>query len=289
MTRKQACFGIMTEITMMVVAATLSVVAPAWADDVSGAGAKSATNPVAARVNGHVIHLSDVETARGLLPPKMQSQPLDVVYPVLLDSLINSHLAAEKARKLGFDETPEYKERMARLGEQILERMMLTRHIEQKLTEELLQERFEVLRERAANSFEVHARHILVDTEAVGLTVVQKLKDGEDFVDLSKTYSIDPNAAEGGDLGWFGPGRMVRAFENAAMVLPPGAFTEKPIKTKYGWHVIMVEERRPLPIPTFAQARTVLVNELSAELGQTLMEELRAAAEVKKFDLQSLK
>lgn len=282
MTCKQARTGLLAVTVAAVMAGGM---APAWAQESSDQDA----NPVAAIVNGHDIHLSDVKNARGLLSPKMQSQPLEAVYPMLLDSLINSHLAAEKARKLGFDETPQYKERMARLGEQILERIMLTNHIEQMLTEELLKERFDVLQERAKDSFEVHARHILVESEAVGLEVVQKLKDGDDFADLSKTYSIDPNAVDGGDLGWFGPGRMVRAFENAAMALPPGTFTEKPIKTQYGWHVIQVDERRPLALPTFEQVRTVLVNELSAELGQTLMEQLRAEAEVKKFDLQELK
>ena len=252
----------------------------AWAKD---------ADPVAATVDGHVIRLSDVESARGLLPPQMQDQPLQVVYPVLLDSLINSHLAAEKARQLGFDETPEYQSRMARIGEQILERVLLTKHIEQQLTEELLQQRYDVLRERAKTLFEVHARHILVKAEDEAQDMVRKLRGGADFADLAEEHSIGPSAAEGGDLGWFGPGRMVRAFEDAAMALKPGTYTQMPVQTPFGWHVIQVEERRPLDVPSFAEARPRLVNELSAELGQTLMEQLRTDAKVHKADWQALK
>ena len=89
-------------------------------------------------------------------------------------------------------------------------------------------------------------------------------------------------------MGWFGPGRTVRAFEDAAMALPPGDFTEKPVKTPFGWHDIKVEERRPLAVPSFAEARPLLVNELSAELGQTLMEQLRSDAKVEKINFQAL-
>lgn len=258
----------------------LGFVAEAWAKDV---------DPVAATVNGHAIHLSDVEGARALLSPQLQDQPLQALYPMLLDSLINVHLAAEKAREQGFDEAPEYKKSMARIGDQMLERMLLTKHIEKNLDEELLQKRYDILRVRVETLFEIHARHILVKTEGEALDVVKKLRDGGNFADLAKVYSTGPSAPEGGDLGWFAPGRMVRAFEDAAMTVKPGTFTQTPVQTKFGWHIIKVEERRPLEVVSFNEARPALVNELSAELGQTLMKQLRGDAKVEKVDLQELK
>lgn len=247
------------------------------------------TDPVAATVDGYVIHLSDVESARSLLPQQLQGQPLEVVYPMLLNSLINSRLAAQKARAEGLDEDPAYKSRMARIGEQILERVLLSQHIERQVTDALVNERYAALVEQAKTQVEAHARHILVKTEDEAAAIVKELQGGADFEALAKERSTGPSGPTGGDLGWFGPGRMVPAFEKAAMTLKPGSFTEEPVQTQFGWHVIKVDEHRPLTPPTFEAARPGLVNALSAELGQALMDQLRSDAKVEQVDLQALK
>lgn len=254
--------------------------APAWAEN---------ADPVAAEVDGYVIHLSDVENARGLLPPSLQSQPMSMIYPVLLDSLVNSHLAAEKARDLGLHKAPDYQKRMARIGEQILERMLLSQVIEAQITEEQVRKRYDDLRVQAETSAELHARHILLETEDAAKLMVEKLDAGADFAILAKAHSTGPSAPSGGDLGWFGPGDMIAAFEDAAMALSPGEYTKAPVNTEFGWHVIKVEERRPLVIPSFEEARTAIVNELAATAGKTLMEQLRHDVDVTKVDWQNLK
>ncbi len=262
------------------VATHLGAAVPALAKD---------ADPVAATIDGFVIRVSDVEEARALLPQQLQGQPLELVYPMLLDSLINSHLAAVKARKLGYDKSPEYKKRMARIEEQILERTLLTKHIEKELTDERLQQRYGELKKNLAAAPEVHGRHILLKTQDAAMDVIKKLQGGGDFAILAKAHSIGPSAESGGDLGWFGPGRMVPAFDNAAMALETGAYTNAPVQTQFGWHIIKVEARRPASIPEFSKVRLALANELSAEIGQTLLEELRAGAQVKKVDWQELK
>nr|WP_193407082.1 peptidylprolyl isomerase [Methyloceanibacter methanicus] len=87
----------------------------------------------------------------------------------------------------------------------------------------------------------IHARHILVKTEAEARDLIAKLKAGADFADLAKKNSIGPSAPQGGDLGYFERGQMVPAFEDAAFALKPGEISE-PVKTQFGWHVIVVEE-----------------------------------------------
>lgn len=247
-----------------------------------------AKDPIAAEVNGQVIHLSEVKNARVLLPAQLQNQPLEVVYPILLDSLINTRVAAEHARALGLDKTTMFQEQMARIGEQILERMVLTQQIEEKLTDAVLKKRYAALREASKDLFEVHARHILVDKLEDAKAIVEKLQGGADFATLAKEKSTGPSASSGGDLGWFAPGRMVAAFEQAAMDLEPGTYTIEPVQTQFGWHVIKVEERRPLEPPKFNDVRATLVNELSAEFGQTFMEQLRESATVSKKALKDL-
>lgn len=93
----------------------------------------------------------------------------------------------------------------------------------------------------AAPAARIHARHILVKTEDEARTLVGKLKGGADFAELAKKNSIGPSAPQGGDLGYFERGQMVPAFEDAAFALKPGEISE-PVKTQFGWHVILVEE-----------------------------------------------
>lgn len=256
-----------------------AALAPALAKD---------ADPVVATLDDYEIRLSDVQGARGLLPPQLQGQPMEVVYPLLLDALINSHLASKKAREMGLDDNVEYKKRMARIGDQILERLLLSQHIQEQITDEQVQKRYDELRERAKGIFEVHARHILVKTEDEAMDVIKKLQGGADFATLAQQRSIGPSGPKGGDLGWFGPGRMVRAFEDAALALLPGKFTGYPVQTTFGWHIIKVDERRPLTVASFEDTRPALVNELSAEAGQKFMEQLRVGVKMNKVDWQEL-
>ena len=267
----------------------------AWAMAIALAFSTSAVaqeknqDQVVATVNGKAILLSDVEDARNLLPTDFQNAPLQSIYPMLVETLINSRISADMATRLGFDESPEYERRMERIADQVLERIMLTRHLEQKITDTLVQERYLQMVERMESQNEVHARHILLKSEDAAKTVIEKLDDGDDFVDLAKEFSKGPSAQGGGDLGWFGPGRMVPQFDNAVRGLSVGSYTHRPVQTQFGWHVIQVQERRPLPVKTLDEARPGLVNNLSAELGQRLMEQLRTDAEIEKTSFKDLK
>ena len=91
---------------------------------------------------------------------------------------------------------------------------------------------------------EVHARHILVKTEAEAKDIIKQLDAGKDFAELAKEKSTDPNKSEGGDLGYFAKGRMVKEFEDAAFALKKGEYTKTPVKTQFGYHVIKVEDKR---------------------------------------------
>lgn len=99
-----------------------------------------------------------------------------------------------------------------------------------------------------AEASRIHARHILVKTENEAKALVEKLKSGADFVELAKKNSIGPSGPQGGDLGFFGRGQMVPEFEEAAFALAPGQVSD-PVKTQFGWHVILVEEAKTSSLP----------------------------------------
>jgi peptidyl-prolyl cis-trans isomerase C len=100
---------------------------------------------------------------------------------------------------------------------------------------------------------EIHARHILVATEDEAKEIAERLKKGEDFATLAKEKSKDANA-DGGDLGWFGRGQMLKPFEDAAFALDVGQIAE-PVQTQFVWHIIKVEEKRDQPLPTSIRSR----------------------------------
>lgn len=92
--------------------------------------------------------------------------------------------------------------------------------------------------------FELNASHILVATEAEANMVIDRLKAGGNFADAARAYSTGPSGPNGGELGWFGKGMMVLSFEAAAYQLQVGEFTNSPVKTQFGWHIILLNDVR---------------------------------------------
>ena len=241
-------------------------------------------DPVVAIVDGAPIQRSDVEEARGRLPARMRQLPLQVVFELLRDSLINTKLVAGQAREQGLHEEEKIRRQMARTEDQILERAFLVRYIEERITEDALQERYEKLVGEMKDKEEISARHILVETEGKAREIIAELKKGEDFAELAKKRSTGPSASGGGDLGFFSADQMVPEFAKAAFALDKGEFTETPVKTQFGWHVIKVEDRRTAKPPAVEEVSKTLRAELSREIGAAYIQGLREKADVQRFN-----
>ena len=241
-------------------------------------------DPVVAIVDGAPIQRSDVEEARGRLPARMRQLPLQAVFDLLLDSLINTKLVAGQAREQGLHEEEKIKRQMARIEDQILERAFLVRYIKERVTEDALQERYEKLVAETKDKEEISARHILVETEGQASEIIADLKKGEDFAELAKKRSTGPSASAGGDLGFFSTDQMVPEFAKAAFDLDTGEFTETPVKTRFGWHVIKVEDRRAATPPAVEEVSESLRAEISRETGAAYIQGLRETADVQRFN-----
>ncbi|HEY6655851.1 MAG TPA: peptidylprolyl isomerase, partial [Methyloceanibacter sp.] len=120
--------------------------------------------------------------------------------------------------------------------------------------------------------------HILVATEAEAKEVQERLKKGEDFATVAKEKSKDPSA-EGGDLGFFSRGQMLKPFEDAAFALKEGEISN-PVQTQFGWHIIKVEEKRTRPLPTFDQVKDTIISQLTAQKAKQTIKELHDAAKI---------
>lgn len=242
-------------------------------------------NIVVARVGGTELHLSDVEAAQQTLPPQAQKLPLEQIYPILLDRIVDGVLITEAGRKDHLEQDPELQRRLKRYEDRLIQEVYLSRAIRNAETEDRLKARYETFVKDKAGQDEVHARHILVKTEAEAKSVISELDKGADFAALAKKYSTDPGAASGGDLGYFGHGDMVKEFADAAFALPAGQYTKVPVKTEFGWHVIDVQDHRVAKPPSFDEARQEVGQLVAHDVVDAKVKELRAAAKVETFGL----
>ena len=242
-------------------------------------------NTVVARVDGTELHLSDLEAAQQNLPPQAQKLPLEQIYPMLLDRLVDGALITEAGRKEHLEQDPELQVRLKRYEDRLIQEAYLNQAIKAAETEDQLKARYQTFAKDTAGREEVHAQHILVMTEDEAKSVIAELDKGADFGELAKKYSTDPSASSGGNLGYFGHDDMVKAFTDAAFALSPGRYSKTPVKTEFGWHVIKVEDRRAGKPPSFEEAREQLSRELAHEIIDAKLQNLRGAAKIEEFGL----
>jgi len=274
---------------MLLVVTSAAAQTPAPATGAAPAGAAQ-QDPVVARVNGTELHRSEVLAARQMLPAQVQQIPFDQVYPQLLDSLVTNLLAAQAGRKQKLADDPEVKKRLQWAQDQIIEEVYLGRYIRSAMTDDRIKARYDQFVKDQKPQDQVNAKHILVKTEDEAKAVIADLKGGGDFAAIAKEKSNDPGTkATGGDLGWFTKDEMVPEFAEAAFKLQKGQYTETPVKTQFGYHVIMLVDRRTAPPPTMEEARPQVVALLQRELIEQKVKELRTSAKIETFNLDGSK
>jgi peptidyl-prolyl cis-trans isomerase C len=245
-----------------------------------------ATDPVVAKVNGQPIHLSDLKDAVQGLPDNLRGLPPMTLYPMLLDQMIDERALVAAARKSGLDKDPTVQRQMTAAEDRALQTAVLSKEVGPTITDAALHARYDKDIAGKPGEEEVHAKHILVDSEDQAKKIIADLKGGGDFAALAKQYSKDPGAAQqGGDLGFFKKDEMVPEFATAAFAMKPGQVSDQPVHTQFGWHVIMVVERRPAEAPSFEQAKEELRQKLIQEGVRKAVAEARAEVPVEKFNL----
>lgn len=153
--------------------------------------------------------------------------------------------------------------------------------MESQPSEEELKKAYEQFVEQSQRT-EFKARHILLDEEDKAKDVIKKLKKkkGKNFEELAEEYSLGPTAEQGGDLGWFDSQQMVKPFADAVAEMEVGNFSTEPVKTQFGWHVILLEETRDAEVPPFDEVKPRLEAEVKRQMVLDKLNELRVAAKV---------
>lgn len=224
-----------------------------------GASAQDATAPavapdaVVATVGDDTITEADLGFAAEDLAQELANIPEADRKAFLVTVLIDMKVMAQAARKEQMDQTDVFKQRLQYLEERALRRAYFAERISTSVTPEAVTAAYDAYVSTFVAAEEVHAAHILVSTEEDAKAIKAELDAGADFATLASTKSIDPSAAQnGGDLGFFSKGMMVKPFEDAAFALADGQVSE-PIQSDFGWHVIKLIERRESAPPTMEQ------------------------------------
>jgi peptidyl-prolyl cis-trans isomerase C len=207
---------------------------------------------VIAVVNGNDITtemLKNYQKSRGFvdnIPKQQQTQ-------MMIEELINRELIYQDAVKNGVDKSPQVEAQIAMLRKNVVAGAMLKNVSEAaKISDEELKKEYDKRKGEMATK-EFKASHILVEKEDTANTIIKELEKGAKFADLAKEKSTGPSATHGGDLGWFKPGEMVKPFAQAVEKLKNGEYTKTPVKTDFGWHVILRVDSRDVPPPPFEQ------------------------------------
>ena len=246
------------------------------------AGAQDA-DPVIARVNGADIKASDVAIAEEDIGANLAQMPPEGRHEYLTTYVTDMMLVAKAAEARKLADSDDFKRRLAYFRNKILMDMLLQSEAKAATSDAAMHQLYEQAAKQMTGQQEVRARHILVKTEDEAKAVIAELKNGGDFAELAKQKSTDPGAADGGDLGYFPKEEMVPEFAEAAFKLDKGQISE-PVHTRFGWHVIKVEDKRERQVPAFDQVRDQLATHLVRKAQAELITKLRADSKVERLE-----
>lgn len=236
---------------------------------------------VIATIDGEPIHMERMQRALEAYGSDLGQLSPEAFYRAVMDRMIDQELAARAAQKAGLADDPQVVANLAEARANVLAGAYLRKVGTEATTEAALRARYEEFAKEGTSR--VSARHILVKTEEEAREIIGSLKGGADFATLAQEKSIGPSGKNGGDLGFFGKGQMVKPFADAAFALAAGEFTKEPVQTRFGWHVILVEDVKTDPAPSFEAAHDQIRERARTEAMLGALESLRGEVTIERF------
>jgi peptidyl-prolyl cis-trans isomerase C len=231
-------------------------------------------------VNGKPVTEGDLAVAADDPALSLPGVGEDQKRELLVGYMTDLKLGAQAAEGAKVADNPEFKRKLAYFRDKLLLDEYLEQQTKSAVTPDAAHKLYDETIKAQKPEEEVHARHVLVETEDEAKKVAARIKGGEDFAKVAADASKDPGSkAEGGDLGWFTKERMVAPFADAAFKMQAGQVSD-PVKTQFGWHVIKVEEKRTKPVPTFDEMKEQIDAYLTRKAQQDLIMKLRQQAKV---------
>jgi peptidyl-prolyl cis-trans isomerase C len=246
------------------------------------AAAVAAKSPAVVTVNGKEISSVLFDTFLQAVTNKPLAEVPAEQKKELLDRLVDMELAAQAGEKEGVLNDPQLKARAELLRMQVLAEAASEKYAKaHPISETELKAEYDAQVANMPKEFK--ARHILVETKEEAQALIKELQGGGDFAKLAKAKSKDPGSApNGGDLGWFSAGSMVKPFSDALGALQKGQTTAEPVQTQYGWHVIQLEDSRTPEAPAFDAVKKQVEMIAQRKKLQEYLAQLRKTAQIQK-------
>lgn len=245
---------------------------------------QTSPDTVVALVNGEKITAGEILYLFQTLGEEVRTMSFDLLYPQLLQSSIERKLAAQKAKAAKMADRADVQRNTAFWAERVLEETLLNETIEKGVTPDAVQKRYQELVATEAGTEEIAVKHILFATPELAIAAVRELDAGGNF-DAILERITKAQQGEGGAIEHFRRGEILAEFSDAAFKMRPGEYTTTPVRTQFGWHIILVTDRRLAAPPKFED----VVEQIRGEIGRELVEEFYAGltdgAKVEKFNL----
>jgi len=246
--------------------------------------AETTADTVVATVNGVNITMGDVIVTREGLPEQYKALPDDQLFTGLVDQLVQQEVLRQSA---GESLTPRQTRALAALQRNYLANESLLSGIKDATSDAAVQKAYDAKYAHIEPALEYHAAHILVDNEDKAKQLLTEIQGGKDFAEVAKTNSLDGSSAQGGDLGWFGLGVMVKPFEDAVVGAKVGEVVG-PVKSDFGWHLILVSETRNKAAPALEEVKPQIAAELQKTAIDSFIKAKMDAAKVERPDITAI-
>ncbi|MEO0574783.1 MAG: peptidylprolyl isomerase [Pseudomonadota bacterium] len=206
--------------------------------------------------------------------------PIDTNREMLIDQLADLIVLSNVAIKGKLDKTDEMRAQLELQRRSVLAQAAVTDFIENNsVSDAELKAEYDKQIATVAGQEQFKARHILVEEQAEAVAIIAELKSGADFAELAKEKSTGPSGPQGGDLGWFDGNAMVAEFSRAVAQMENGAYSQIPVQTQFGWHVILREDSRSAEPPSFDEVSDRLRQGMEQQRFQAYFDDIKANAE----------
>jgi peptidyl-prolyl cis-trans isomerase C len=257
--------------------ASAQTAAPA-AKSAPAAAAPAASNKVAT-VNGVAIPKSRVDAI--IRERAQQGMPdNEEMRKAIRDELINREVIVQEANRRGMTKSADIQSQIDMARQAVVVRAFLQDFVKtHQVSDDAVKAEYEKVKGQMGSK-EYKARHVLVEKEAEAKDIIAKLKKGEKFEELAK-LSKDPGSKDrGGDLDWNTPASYVKPFSDALVKLEKGKYTEVPVQTQFGFHVIQLDDVRDVKFPAFDEVKAGLQQRLQQQMLEKAVADLRGKAKV---------
>lgn len=255
---------------------------------ITAASAKDLNNIVAAKVNDHIISAQDVLNVINTLPQNIKKKPLPEIYPRVVNELINQYLITKQAYNEKLDLDQKVINLVKKSQDKILAKYWLNNYIKNETKEEKIKTFYNNYLKSFQKYKEANASHILVKNNEEARAIIKKINNKAKFSELAKTHSTGPSGKNGGNLGWFGPGQMVKEFEQATFSLEKGEISQEPVKTKFGFHIIKLNDIRDAKPKKLDEIKQNIIDKITKISLSNLENEIRNNQKIKIINFEDI-